>query len=68
MIFTRTKIILIGPRHKRQVSYVFASDLEIYIFMVSTLAFVLSYDFVLKRFRLVIFPWSKNMLFIEKGS
>ena len=37
---------------------VFSLDLEIYILIVSTLEFVLLYDFVFKKLKPFIFPWS----------
>ena len=40
-------------------------DLEIYILMVSALAFVLLYDFVFKKLKTSIFPWSRTFLQIK---
>ena len=49
MSFTKRKIILILSTTKRQATYVFALDLEIYTLLVSALAFALSYDFFFQR-------------------
>ena len=44
MVFTKVKIMLILSATKKQASYVFPPGLEIYMLMVSTLAFVLFKD------------------------
>lgn len=71
MSFTKRKIILILSTTKRQATYVFALDLEIYTLLVSALAFALSYDFFFQR-HIIFLLWRsflyKSTFFLRQGN
>ena len=66
MTFTKKTLIL--STAERRASYVFASDLEIDVLMVWTIAFVLLDFFIFKRLRAIIFLQSKNFSTIQDFS
>ena len=55
MIFTKTNILVLPTAKRFYYNLLFASDLETYILMVSTLVFVLLYKIILSRLAHIIF-------------